>query len=277
MLPRSAFAAAALLLSLALAPSPARAFDESQYPEFKGQWTRDGSAQFDPSKPAGFRQEVPYTPEYLQRFKEIAADRAQGGLKDNWTASCLPAGMPRAMIVYETMEIIVTPETTYIYLSYMNEFRHIYTDGRQWPDYIEPAFDGYSIGHWEKGEDGKYETLVVETRGLKGPRSLSGDGLPLHDDNQTVVQERIYLDKDNHDRLHDDITTTDHAFTRPWTVHRLYKREHNPFWSEFVCAENNTQLVINGENYYLGSDGSLLPTRKDQPPPELKFFKQPPN
>jgi len=181
------------------------------------------------------------------------------------------------MIVYETMEIIVTPETTYIYLSYMNEFRRIFTDGRAWPDYIEPSFAGYSIGKWEAGEDGKYAVLDVETRGLKGPRSFSGDGLPLHDDNETIVKERIFLDKASPDRLHDEIVTIDHALTRPWTVFRTYKREHNPFWSEFVCAENNNQLVINGENYYLNNDGYLLPTRKDQPPPDLKFFKQPPN
>jgi hypothetical protein len=267
-----------LLLIAALLPAlPAGAWDDSRYPDFKGQWTRADSAQFDPTKGAGLAQQVPYNEEYLARFKAIAANRGSGGLDANWTAGCLPAGMPRAMIVYETMEIIVTPETTYIYLSYMNEFRRIFTDSRAWPDYIEPSFAGYSIGKWEAGEDGKYAVLNVETRGLKGPRSFSGDGLPLHDDNATIVKERIFLDKASPDRLHDEIVTIDHALTRPWTVFRTYKREHNPFWSEFVCAENNNQLVINGENYYLNNDGYLLPTRKDQPPPDLKFFKQPPN
>ena len=41
--------------------------------------------------------------------------------------------MPRTMIVYETMETIVTPDTTFIRGSYMNELRRIYTDGRDWP------------------------------------------------------------------------------------------------------------------------------------------------
>jgi hypothetical protein len=265
----------AAIAALTLSIPGAQAWDETQYPNWKGQWTRGDSAQFDPSKPAGFAQQVPYTEEYLERFKAINANRRIGGLDGNPTARCLPAGMPRAMIVYETMEIIVTPEVTYIYLSYMNEFRHIFTDGRPWPDFIEPSFTGYSIGEWHKGADGKYDTLVAETRGLKGPRSFSGDGLPLHDDNATVIYERIYLDKEKPDSLlHNEITVIDHALTRPWKVLRTYKRLPTIFWSEFVCAEGNNQMIINGENYFVDNDGNLLPTRKDQPPPSLKFFKQ---
>ena len=52
----------------------------------------------------------------------------------------------------------------------------------------------------------------------KGPRAYDTSGLPLHADNQTVVKERIYLDKTNPDVLNDEITTIDHALTRPWTV-----------------------------------------------------------
>jgi hypothetical protein len=43
-------------------------------------------------------------------------------------------------------------------------------------------------------------------------------GIPLHEDNQTVIRERIYLDKFNPNVLHDEITTLDHALTRPWTI-----------------------------------------------------------
>jgi hypothetical protein len=37
----------------------------------------------------------------------------------------------------------------------------------------------------------------------------------MHEDNQTVVKERIYLDKADKDLLHNDLTTIDHALTRP--------------------------------------------------------------
>ena len=47
----------------------------------------------------------------------------------------------------------------------------------------------------------------------------------MHKDNQTVVRERIFVDKANPDTLRDEITTVDHALTRPWTVMRSYQRE----------------------------------------------------
>jgi hypothetical protein len=60
--------------------------------------------------------------------------------------------------------------------------------------------------------------LEVETRGpFKGPRAYDATGLPLHFDNQSIFNERIFRDKDNPAILHDVITTIDHALTRPWT------------------------------------------------------------
>ncbi len=75
--------------------------------------------------------------------------------------------------------------------------------------------------------------------------------------------------------LHDDITTIDHALTRPWTVTRSYQRVHDPVWTEQICGENNHHILIGKENYYISEDGYLLPVRKDQPPPDLKYFNRP--
>jgi hypothetical protein len=33
-------------------------------------------------------------------------------------------------------------------------------------------------------------------------------------------------------------------------------------------------MVIGKENYFLSGDGLLMPAKKDQPPPDLKYFKQ---
>jgi hypothetical protein len=242
----------------------------------RAQWTRLGSAQWDPSKPAGRGQQIPFTPEFAAIFDAILAGREKGGLDNNATASCIPSGMPRTMIVYETMETIVTPGATYIRGSYMNELRRIYTDGRDWPATIRPSFMGYSIGQWiDQDHDGRHGVLAVETRGLKGPRTFDGSGSPLHPDNQTIVKERIYLDNADQDVLHDDITVIDHALTRPWTVQHKYHRERQPYWSEYVCEENNQQVVVGKENYFVSADGYLMPTKKDQPPPELKGFNRP--
>jgi hypothetical protein len=250
------------------------AFDEPKYPDFRAQWNRIGSAQFDPTKGAGIAQKVPFTPQYEAIFEAILADRASGGLENNATASCLPGGMPRAMIGYEPLDFIVTPAVTYVRLAPMHELRRIITDGRAWPKEIKPTFIGYSIGRWvDEDGDGRYDVLLVETRGFKGPRTYDGTGTPFHRDNQTVVEERIYLDKADENVLHDDITVIDRALTRPWTVARRYKREPVPLYSEYICGEGNEQVIIGKENYMVSADGFLMPVKKDQPPPDLRNFR----
>jgi hypothetical protein len=46
--------------------------------------------------------------------------------------------------------------------------------------------------------------------------------MPTHADNESIVNERFFFDKDNPALLHDEITLEDHAFTRPWTVLKTY-------------------------------------------------------
>ncbi len=265
---------AALATLLIAASAAAQTAPESKYPDWKGQWIRIGGGQYDPSKPGGRGQQPPLTPEYQAVWESRIKAESSGSQDYNPQAKCLPGGMPRMMIVYEPMEIVVTPEITYVLMEYLNPLRRIYTDGRHWPVAIEPTFAGYSIGKWEDADgDGRFDTLVVETRGIKGPRIYEATGIPFHEDNQTIVKERLSLDKADRDVLVNEITTIDHALTRPWVVTRKYRRERNPTWFEFNCAENNPQISIGSESYYLGPDGELMPTRKDQPPPDLRHFK----
>jgi hypothetical protein len=136
---------------------------------------------------------------------------------------------------------------------------------------------GYSIGQWiDLDGDGRYDVLEVETRGLRGPRSFDASGLPLHADNETVVKEKIYIDKSDPNIAHDEVTVIDHALTHPWTVMKNYRRnaEAYPTWSEENCGESNNHVTIANEDYMLSADGLLMPTRKDQAPPNLRYFKQ---
>jgi hypothetical protein len=261
-----------LAASLGFAIISASAEEAGPYAAWNGQWGRVGTGQYDPNMPPGLGQKPPLTPEYQAIFEATLANRKDGGLAYNATSGCLPAGMPRAMIVYETMEIIVTPPVTYIKLLYMNELRRIYTDGRDWPAVITPTFIGTSIGRWEKGPDGRYQTLLVETRGFKGPRTFDADGMALHADNQSVIKERISLDPADPDRLRDEITTIDHALTRPWTVTRSYKRERQPSYADFYCSQENHEVQLGPETYFIGEDKLLMPTRRNQPPPDLAAF-----
>jgi hypothetical protein len=257
---------------LAAAIGGARAHDEKKYPDLRGQWRRVGSAEW---TPAG--QKPPLTPEYQAIYDAGLKDQLAGGHGTEPSYMCLPPGMPRAMLAYTQMEVVVAQDTTYILIDHINDNRRIFTDGRDWPAEVEPSFRGYSIGKWlDEDGDGRYDALEVETRHFKGPRAYDTTGLPLHSDNQTVVKERIYFDKADPNVFYDDITTIDHALTKPWTVTRTYRRSNDrrPEWLEMNCAEGNTHVHLGNENYFIGADGLLMPAKKNQAPPDLKWFKQ---
>jgi hypothetical protein len=265
---------AAVALATIFLTAAAWAHDETKYPDWSGQWLRAGGIQWDPTKPIGRGQQAPLTPEYQAIFEASLADQAAGGPGNDARYSCFPVGMPRLMSVIFPMEFIFSPRITYI-LFENNMPRRIYTDGRTWPNDPEPTFAGYSIGQWIDADgDGRYDALEVETRHMKGPRTLEGSGLPLHKDNQTMVKERIFLDKTNPDILYDEITTIDHALTRPWTVTKKFRRERNPTWFENDCSEDNHHVAIGKENYFLSADGYLMPAKRGQAPPDLKYFNR---
>ena len=259
--------------ALAATTLAAKAFDELKYPDLKGTWTDTGSHKW------GSKDEKPpLTPEYQKIFEANLADQEAGGPGDTPTLYCLPPGMPRQMNVYEPMQIVITPEMVHLLIEHVHDSRRIYTDGRDWPKDMEPMFQGYSIGRWhDEGGDGRYDVLEVETRGMKGPRTFDSTGIPLAKDNATIVKERIYVDNKNNDLLHDQITTIDNALTHPWTITKNYKRIHDPgpyWWRKLICAEGNPHVKIGHDDYYVGADGALMPTRPGQEPPDLKYFKK---
>jgi len=276
MLNRNAIAALTFAAALSLPTAGAWAFDESKYPDFSGQWRRPPgiAIQWDQTKPLGRGQQAPLTPEYQKVFEASMADQAAGGQGNDPPARCMPFGLPRIMSVIFPMEVLITPNTTHILFDYALP-RRIYTDGRPWPKEIEPTFYGYSIGKWvDQDGDGRYDVLEVETRGFKGPRSYEATGIPLHQDSESVITERLYIDKTDADTLHDEITVNDHALTRPWTVIKSYKRDHNPIWFQNNCSEDNRHVWIGNEHYVLSGDDLLMPAKKDQAPPDLRYFKQ---
>ena len=246
-----------LAAGLSLLAGAAQAFDESKYPDWKGKWQRPVGERPVWVKPP---DKAPLTAEYQAIFDWDVADQKAGGHGTEPSWMCLPPGMPRAMNVFEPMEIVITPKVTFVLISHIHDNRRIYTDGRDWPSDLEPSFAGYSIGRWIDSEgSGRYDTLEVETRGpFKGPRAYDTSGLPLHSDNRTIVKERIYLDKQDPNLMWDEITTFDDALTRPWTVMKKYARDADPKpnWIEAVCTENNPHVHIQNDNYFVSADGS---------------------
>jgi hypothetical protein len=280
---RSPIPLVALAVAGSISSAGAEILDLGKYPDLKGPWRRivipgiPGQQGHDQTKPPGHGQEAPLTSEYEAIFERNLADQARGGLGNISTARCLPAGMPHMMMAFGPQEYVITPATTYLLIDWDDHSRRIFTDGRDWPARIEPSWAGYSIGRWiDEDGDGRYDVLEVETRGpFKGPRAYDPSGLPLHFDNQSVFKERIHADKTDPNILHDEMTTIDHALTRPWTVDKRYRRAvgGGGQWSEYYCGENNAQIMIGNENYFL-ANGFLMPVRKGQKPPDLRYFER---
>jgi hypothetical protein len=259
------------------ASQDAARYDPARYPDWSGpmRWVATpGGNRYDPMKPAGRGQQAPLTSEYQAKFEVGLKDQAEGGQGANQTYSCLPGGMPRDMAGNQGLEFVVTPKVTHvIFVQAMP--RRIYTDGRDWPTNADPSFFGYSIGRWiDRGGDGRFDLLEVETRNFQGPRSFDNAGIPLHADNQTIIKERLFHDPQDPDIIHDVMTTIDHALTRPWTIDKAYRPQKNRDFVQNICTVGNMHVQIGNDAYFLSADGLLMPTKKDQAPPNLKYFKQ---
>ena len=281
MLYRNLIVASALTAALLSPVAGARAHDASKYPDWSGQWRwmlNGGPPRYDPSKPEGRGQQAPLKEEYRRIHEASMADQAQGGPGLYvMSVKCIPMGMPFQMSIVFPFEFVITPKTTYVLFEIMtSQPRRIYTDGRDWPKDPDPTFTGYSIGKWiDEDGDGRYDVLELETRNLRVPRTFDQTGIPFHEDGQAIIKERIYLDKTKPNILHDEITTIDNALTRPWSVKKTYRREPKVVWPENNCTEGNNDVVIGSESYLLSADGYLMPVKKDQPPPDLRYFNQP--
>ena len=99
MLDRSSTATIGIALALALTMvtiGGARAADEAKYPDWKGQWARFAvklptQPSHDQTKPWGFGQEAPLTPEYKAVLRRASRTRPRVG----WAISPPPwAGLP---------------------------------------------------------------------------------------------------------------------------------------------------------------------------------------
>jgi hypothetical protein len=66
----------------------------------------------------------------------------------------------------------------------------------------------------------------------------------------------------------------DNALPHPWTVDKRYLHASTPHpdWPDASCGSE--PLAIGKEMYIIRTDGLLMPAKKDQRPPDLRYFKQ---
>ena len=179
------------------------------------------------------RQFPPYNAEYEARYARIIARVRKGEAVDDSSARCLPQGMPRMMVINYPIDIVVQPHRVVMLFEPLGQRRIIHTDGRKHtdPDILDPTFAGESIGHWEG------DTLVVSTIGLRDDTVLDVSVAPHSD--ALRFEERIRMVGDT---LEDQIMLHDpKAFTKPWQITRVYKRNPRLELKEFFCENNRAE------------------------------------
>jgi len=122
--------------------------------------------------------------------------------------------------------------------------RTIFTDGRKLPQDPNPAWMGYSVGHWEG------DTLVVETAGFNDRGWLDIEGHPHTE--ALKITERFRRRDFGHMDL--DMTIDDpKTFTRPFSFRIDKTLEPDTDLLESVCENDSSPP------HMLGGTGATLP------------------
>jgi len=170
-------------------------------------------------------------PEDIQPWAAtLSAQRKENlGKDDPSSLRCLPFG-PRVNFATDAnpLKIVQTP-TLLVILSEDLTYRQIFLDGRVLPADPNPAFMGYSVGHWEG------DTLVVVTAGYNDRTWLDADGHPHTESLRTT--ERFYRKDFGHLELSETFDDPK-AYARPWTVKVTGELRPDTDLLEYVCNEN---------------------------------------
>ncbi len=159
-------------------------------------------------------------------------------LVDNAQSRCV-WGMPRLLKGTHLFEVIVMPEQTFFSYN-VNEFRHVWTDGRKHPLHTTVTNTGHSIGHWEG------LTLVIDTIAMQSGLWINPKGATLSP--KASIHER-WSQTDN-DHLKVDVTIQDPiALSKPLVFSRRYQRiaDSNTLIQQ-ECFEQQHEGVTKGSS-----------------------------
>jgi hypothetical protein len=192
-------------------------------------------------RPAG-REGAPYQDWAAKKVLEAFNRR---GIDDP-TGRCLPAGLPRSvMLGLFPQQIVQTPTQIVILYEYMSTFRVIPLDAEH-PDDILPSYMGNSVAHWEG------DALVVDVIGFNDKTWLAGTGT-FHSDALHIVERYTRVSKD---RIDYEVTMEDpNVLTKPWMLRSSLMLREGTRLQEYVCAEHNLdldryeQLLKNGVDF----------------------------
>jgi hypothetical protein len=168
---------------------------------------------------------LPYQPRAAALQKQRAADDS----RDDPHVRCLPDTVPRMWTLPHLTKAVHTPKLLVLLYEVNAMYRQIFIDGRPFPQDPTPAWNGYSVAHW----DG--DTLVVETRGFRDNLWIDMNGSPMSD--AAKMTERIR--RPNVGTLAIALTIDDpKTYTRPFTVNLTQTLEADTELVDEFCLEN---------------------------------------
>jgi hypothetical protein len=173
-------------------------------------------------------QPIPFTDYGLKSQASIDYAKNPNGF-------CLPPGPSRAITGPSPFQIVQGADIVSILFENHYVYRVIYINGKH-PEDIDdyPAFMGHSTGKWQG------DTLVVDTVGIKAGTWLDSNGLE-HSDRLHLTET---FQKAGDDVIHYSVTYDDPVmFTKSWTLKLDLKRQKNTRLLEYVCEENEKDLI----------------------------------
>jgi len=198
------------------APTPRTADGK---PDLSGIWTlltpSGGVTQLKPSEIKPWAEEV-----HKQRLAELS--------QNSPGTQCLPGSVADQGLT----KIVQTPGLI-VMLHEDLTYRQVFLDGRALPQDPNPAWMGYSVGHW----DG--DTLVVESTGYND-RTFLDDRYP-HTENMRVT-ERIHRSDFGHLAI-EDTRSDPVAYEKSWVTKTSGVYMADTELLEYVCAENEKDRV----------------------------------
>jgi len=170
-------------------------------------------------------EEAPMRPEAAALLRKHSQSR-----KDSPSTRCVPQGIPRLDLDnYLPFKIIQTPGVIAVLYEESNTYRQIYTDGRKLPADPQPAWMGYSVGHWEG------DTLIVDSAGFSDQGWLDAIGHPQSEDLR--IRERFHRRDFGHMDL--ELTIDDpKMYTKQFTVKTTEVLIPDSDVLEYACEEN---------------------------------------
>ncbi|MBV8842693.1 MAG: hypothetical protein JO307_07770 [Bryobacterales bacterium] len=168
---------------------------------------------------------LPYQPWAAELVKKRRAENS----KDDPQSRCLPRGAVRMLTDATLKKIVQVPGEVVIISERNATFRQIFTDNRPLPADPNPAWNGYSSGHWEG------DALIVQTTGFRDDSWLDSGGSPLTEAGKVTEKFR----RTDFGHLEIEITVDDpKAYTAPWTITLHQPVIVDTELLDYICSEN---------------------------------------